>query len=106
MASALAGWLSSRAGCVLGGTSAGPREKQGELQGDIKKINVFESPRMEGGGELRFCKAALHLPVQQCFLPSQLCLFLYFLKVGLHCFGLGSEKVRRLLSVFNVRYKP
>lgn len=48
---------------------------------------------------------ANHLSVQQLFLPSQLCFFPYLLEVGLHCFGLGSEEVRRLLSVFNVRYK-
>lgn len=102
MASALLGWLSSRPGCVLGEMSAGHQEKQGKFQGDIKE---HESPRMEGGGELRICKAALHLSVQQLFLPSQLYFFPYLLEVGLHCFGLGSEEVRRLLSIFNVRYK-
>lgn len=59
MASALPGWLSSRAGCVLHETSNRHQEKQGRLQGDIKEINVVcESPRMEGGGELRICKAS------------------------------------------------
>lgn len=59
------------------------------------------SSRVEGGGELRIFEAALPLSVQQLFLPSQLCFSPYLLEVGLHCFGLGGEEVRRLLSVFN-----
>lgn len=85
--------------------AAGHQEKPGKLQGVIKEINVVcESPRMKGGRELRICKAA-HLSVQQPCLPSQLCFFPYLLEVGLCCFGLGGEEVRRLLSIYNVRYK-
>lgn len=65
----------------------------------FKDIDVCRELR-----ELRICKAALHLLVQLLFPPSQLCFFLYFLDVELHCFGLGSEEERRLFSIFNVRY--
>lgn len=54
------------------------------------------SSRVEGGGELRICKAALPLSVQQLFLPLQLVFLPVFARsrVTLFWFGWrGGEKV-------------